>query len=160
MKKVPHSELWQTNQSVAQPFALWVKFSADVILIFFPENRFWHFMQTVSKRNNLYEMSRPFSLKKEKYQSDVCWISPEIGKGYFNLLNINLLNWNNSKWYLEYIYIFFFFLIFPEKGLKFHSKGLHKRWFECNAKLFIFSDIPVHETWSNVCHLLIQPVER
>ena len=67
--------------------------------------------------------------KKEKYQSNVCWISPESGKGYFNLLNINLLNWNNSKWYLEYIYIYiyiyiyFFFLInFPRKRFEISFK--------------------------------------
>ena len=30
-----------------------------VVSLFFPENRFWHFMQIVSTRSNLLEMSKP-----------------------------------------------------------------------------------------------------
>ena len=51
-------------------FACWVKFSADDILKYsyfsFSENRFWHFMQTVSNGNNLHESQILFSRKNKK----------------------------------------------------------------------------------------------
>ena len=48
--------------------ALWIKFSADNIskefFLFFPENRFWHFMQIVSNGDNLHEISNPVFWEK------------------------------------------------------------------------------------------------
>ena len=40
-----------------------------IFFLFFPENRFWHFMQIVSIGENLHEMSKPvfWEEKKEKY---------------------------------------------------------------------------------------------
>ena len=42
---------------------LLVEFSADKVLkyvvLYFPENRIWHFMQIVSIGDNLHEMSNP-----------------------------------------------------------------------------------------------------
>ena len=40
----------------------WANSADDKLMIFFlffPENRFWHFMQIVSIRDNLHEMSKP-----------------------------------------------------------------------------------------------------
>ena len=37
-----------------------------VVLLFFPENRIWHFMQIVSLGDNLHEMSYPVSWEKKK----------------------------------------------------------------------------------------------
>ena len=38
-------------------------FWENIVLVFSPENRFWHFMQIVSG-DNLHEMSKPFFLEK------------------------------------------------------------------------------------------------
>ena len=35
-----------------------------IFFFFFPENRLWHFLQTVSLRVNLHEMSNPIFWKK------------------------------------------------------------------------------------------------
>ena len=40
-------------------------------LIFFPENRFWHFMQIVSIGDNLHEMSNPVMGKNKKNITDL-----------------------------------------------------------------------------------------
>ena len=57
----------------------YIMYSADNIwkyfFLFFPDNRFWHFMQTVSY--NLHEMSKPILCKKNKKKIlSVCWIIP------------------------------------------------------------------------------------
>ena len=44
----------------------WVNSSDDKLVIFFPDNRIWHFMQTVSNGDNLHEMSNPIFWKKKK----------------------------------------------------------------------------------------------
>ena len=56
---------------------LWANTADDtlikVFLFFFPENRFWHFMQIVSHGDSLHEMSKP-----------VFW---EKWGNYFNMLS-------------------------------------------------------------------------
>ena len=61
-----------------ETLALWVKLSADILeYLFFPENRFWHYMQIVSIENrswyymqivsigdNLHVMSKPVFWEK------------------------------------------------------------------------------------------------
>ena len=48
---------------------LWAN-SADnnlvILFLFFPENRIWHFMQTVSIGDNLHEISNPVFCQKKK----------------------------------------------------------------------------------------------
>ena len=58
-------DYWQGDFHIdSQRLAFWVKISADYIFkyyfFFFPENKFWHFMQIVS----LHERSDPVFLKK------------------------------------------------------------------------------------------------
>ena len=40
--------------------------AGNKLVIFFPENMIWHFMQIVSNGNNLHEMSKPVFWKKKK----------------------------------------------------------------------------------------------
>ena len=44
-------------------------------LLFFPENRFWHFMHIVPIGDSLYEISKPIFLENKKniYQNVICW---------------------------------------------------------------------------------------
>ena len=37
-----------------------------IFFLFFPENRFWHFMQIISSGDNLHEMPKPVSEKNKK----------------------------------------------------------------------------------------------
>ena len=39
-----------------------------IFILFFPYNRFWHFMQIVSKGDNLHEMSKPILYFLGKYE--------------------------------------------------------------------------------------------
>ena len=46
----------------------------DYMILIFPENRIWHFMQIVSWGDNLHELSKPTFWQKIKiFQNDVCW---------------------------------------------------------------------------------------
>ena len=62
---------------------LWANSSDDkmtIVFLFFPENRLWHFMQTVSlgERDNLYEMSKPIFWEKKKKKKKYFKMSAEI----------------------------------------------------------------------------------
>ena len=47
---------------------LWANSADDILMIFSPENRIWHFMQIISLGDNLHVMSKPvFWEKQEKY---------------------------------------------------------------------------------------------
>ena len=51
-----------------------------IFFLFFPESRFWHFIQIVLSGDNLHKMSKPAFWGKY-HQIVVCWISPESDKG-------------------------------------------------------------------------------
>ena len=61
--------------------ALWVKISVDdifkffFIIIIFPENRFWHFMQIVSSGDRLHEISKPFFFFEKKNKKNIIKLS-------------------------------------------------------------------------------------
>ena len=47
---------------------LWANSADDILMIFSPENRIWHFIQIISLGDNLHVMSKPiFWEKQEKY---------------------------------------------------------------------------------------------
>ena len=63
----------------------------------FPENRFWHFMQSVSLGDNLHEVSKSvFWENKKKEQNSVCWnfhlVYLVLKKPY---CHINVLLWHH-----------------------------------------------------------------
>ena len=70
---------WDNMRDMKLTFnTLWA-YSADnklmTFFLFFPENRFWHFMQIGSNGDNLHEMSKPFFMGKirEVFLCVVCW---------------------------------------------------------------------------------------
>ena len=51
----------------------------EIVFLFSPENRIWHFIQIVSIGDNLYEMSNPVfweKNKKNRANLSFCWICP------------------------------------------------------------------------------------
>ena len=66
---------------------LWANLADNKLVIFFlffPENRIWHFMQIVSIGDNLHEMSKLFSGKKNK--KNISMLSAENIEKYFNVV--------------------------------------------------------------------------
>ena len=65
----------------------------EIFFLFFPEIRLWHFMQIVSKGDNLHEMSKPTFW--EKYcQFVICWICQEHAKWNILVTQLTIL----QKW--------------------------------------------------------------
>ena len=55
------------------------KTSADNIFSLLPENRVWHFKTICIKCQKPYFQEK--QTNKRKYQSVICWITPETAKG-------------------------------------------------------------------------------
>ena len=70
-----HLYIWKKKKNLHHSIhlaitTLWADSADDklMIFLFFPENKFWHFLQIVSWGNNLHEISKPIFLEKwEKY---------------------------------------------------------------------------------------------
>ena len=65
------------------------------IFLFFPENRFWHFMQIVFSGDNLYEMSDLFSEKNKKTVINLS--STELTQSFTSFISFLFLvrfSWN------------------------------------------------------------------
>ena len=61
----------------------------EIFVIFFPENRIWHFMQIVSTGDNLHEMSDPVFWKK-KIKESISLAYAELAKIVVRLNNAGL----------------------------------------------------------------------
>ena len=93
-KKKKKKQQKNLNSFILSTFTtIWINSADNKLIFFFPENRIWHFMQTISLGDNLHEMSNPvFQEKYEKifFQYIFCW------KFYPTCLILNILTLTSS----------------------------------------------------------------